>query len=112
MVSKNAYYACVWRKDINWGRRRSARNPASDLVEIAFGLRDFRVGRAGLCWIGGAGEEVNVMEGVVISTFSNKKAIAPTYLWLNRCKGIWSRTLYMSGPGFFWYRFMIASALM
>jgi hypothetical protein len=46
--------------------------PPSDLVEIAFGLRDFRAGRAGLYWIGGAGDEVNVMEGVVISTFCNK----------------------------------------
>ena len=46
--------------------------PPSELVEIAFGFRNFQPGRAGLYWVGNAGEEVNVMEGAVISTFSNK----------------------------------------
>jgi hypothetical protein len=45
--------------------------PPPSLVEIAFGLRNFQPPRAGLHWMGSAGENVNVTEGVVISTFSN-----------------------------------------
>jgi hypothetical protein len=45
--------------------------PPPDLVEIAFGLRSFQPPRAGVYWMGSAGEEVSVTEGVVISTFSN-----------------------------------------
>jgi hypothetical protein len=56
--------------------------PPPGLVEIAYGLRSFQPPRAGLYWMGSAGEEVNVTEGVVISTFSNpSKRLAGARFW-------------------------------
>jgi hypothetical protein len=45
--------------------------PPRILVETAFGLRQFQPPRAGLHWMGDAGEEVRVDEGVVVTTFSS-----------------------------------------
>ncbi len=45
--------------------------PPRALVEIAFGLRRFQPPRAGLYWMGKGGNEINVSEGVVVTTFSN-----------------------------------------
>jgi hypothetical protein len=45
--------------------------PASTLVETAFGLRQFEPPRTGLYWMGQGGEKVSVIEGVVVTTFSN-----------------------------------------
>jgi hypothetical protein len=42
------------------------------LVETAFGLRRFESRPAGLHWIGDPGEVVNVADGVVVTTFSNR----------------------------------------
>lgn len=41
------------------------------LVETAFGLRHFKPPRTGLHWMGKGGDEVNVTEGFVVTTFSN-----------------------------------------
>jgi len=46
--------------------------PSRALVETAFGLRQFQPPRAGLHWMGDAGEVVNVQEGVIVTTFSGR----------------------------------------
>jgi hypothetical protein len=46
--------------------------PSRALVETAFGLRQFQPPRAGLYWIGEAGDTVSAQEGVVVTTFSNQ----------------------------------------
>ncbi len=45
--------------------------PPRALVETAFGLRQFQPPRTGLYWMGQGGDEINVSEGVVVTTFSN-----------------------------------------
>lgn len=45
--------------------------PPRALVETAFGLRQFQPPRTGLYWIGRGGDEIKVIEGVVVTTFSN-----------------------------------------
>ncbi len=42
-----------------------------ELVEIAFDLRRFQPPHAGLYWMGNAGTDISVAEGVEIATFSN-----------------------------------------
>lgn len=46
--------------------------PSRTLVETAFGLRQFQLQGAGLYWMGQGGDEVNVTEGVVVTTFTNQ----------------------------------------
>jgi hypothetical protein len=58
--------------------------PSCALVETAFGLRQFQPPRAGLHWMGDAGQEVRVDEGVVVTTFSscdNRLAGARFWFW-------------------------------
>jgi hypothetical protein len=45
--------------------------PPRALVETAFGLKQFQPPRTGLYWMGKGGDEINVSEGVVVTTFSN-----------------------------------------
>jgi hypothetical protein len=45
--------------------------PPRALVETAFGLKQFQPPRTGLYWMGQGGDEVRVIEGVVVTTFSN-----------------------------------------
>jgi hypothetical protein len=45
--------------------------PPSALVETAFALKQFQPPRTGLYWMGKGGDEINVSEGVVVTTFSN-----------------------------------------
>lgn len=45
--------------------------PPRALVETAFGLKQFQPPCAGLYWTGQGGDEVKVIEGVVVTTFSN-----------------------------------------
>lgn len=58
--------------------------PPCDLVETAFGLRQFQPPRAGLYWMGQGGDEVTVIEGVVVTIFSdsvNRLAGARFWFW-------------------------------
>lgn len=45
--------------------------PPRALVETAFGLKQFQPPLRGLSWMGQGGDEVNVRESVVVTTFSN-----------------------------------------
>lgn len=49
----------------------SGGEPPCALVETAFGLRQFQPPRRGLYWMGQGEDEVSVIEGVVVTTFSN-----------------------------------------
>lgn len=53
------------------GDGESPGKPSSELVETAFGLREFQASRAGLYWMGKAGDTVTADEGVVVTTFSD-----------------------------------------
>jgi hypothetical protein len=61
---------------------RQPGKPSRTLVEIAFGLRQFQPPRAGLHWMGDAGDTINVTEGVVVTTFlDNAKSLAGARFW-------------------------------
>lgn len=45
--------------------------PSRELVETAFGLREFQPPRAGLYWMGNSEDTITSTEGVVVTTFSD-----------------------------------------
>jgi hypothetical protein len=56
--------------------------PSRELVETAFGVREFEPPRAGLHWMGKAGDTVSATEGVVVTTFSdNTQRLAGARFW-------------------------------
>lgn len=56
--------------------------PSRELVETAFGIREFQAPRAGLYWIGKAGDTITPSEGVVVTTFTdNTQRLAGARFW-------------------------------